>query len=437
MAKGHKVNVSLSSDIDIARYHKAVAYLEGLINAPRDAEYMKGKVRSDVYIKRLRYLLNLLGNPQKGMKYVHVAGTAGKGTVASMVANMLTSAGYKVGVDTSPFVTTSAEKIQVNGRYIAPGEFADIIDYLKPYLDIAHQDSPYGLPSYFEIFFTVAFIHFKRQKCDWVVLEAGLGGRYDASNVIEDPVITVVTNVDYDHTEILGKTLKKIAYDKAGIIKTGSTFFTTEQRPHLLKIFKQICKDKRVPLHPLTNAGSIRDTNAGLINAIGRQLGIGQRYIDKALNSTKLPARFEVMQKAPMVVLDGAHNRAKMRSTVANLKGLDYKKLHLIIALADNKDYDQVLGEIVPYADHIHLTRFSMNLRKCAPPNRLSPVVKRYSKHAVSIEIFLDPEQALMQAMKSVSKDDLVLITGSFFLAGELRQLWHTEEEILIKGNSF
>lgn len=420
-----------------ARYHEAVNYLEGLLNIPALEGYMAGVQHTDFYIERLRYFMTLICNPDRGMKFVHVAGTAGKGTVVTMIKEMLAASGKKVGCDTSPFVTTSIEKIEVGGKYISPDEFADIVDYLKPFLDKAYIESPYGMPSYFETFFAIAFLYFKQQKCDWAVIETGLGGRYDASNVLENPNVTVITNVDYDHTEILGKTLAKIARDKAGIIKEGSTFFTTEQRPNILKIFQDICDEKKVQMIVIPKNADIPSANVALMHAVGYHLGLSEKHIAKGIQNTKLPARFEVMQKSPYIIIDGAHNRAKMRSTVANLGTLKYKKLHLVVALAENKDYAQVFSEIIPKADFIYITRFGLKTRKCAPPNALLKIAKKYLKKGVSIELFLDPQQALMQAMKNASKDDVVLATGSFFLASDLRKLWYDEEHVLTKRKSF
>jgi len=158
-----------------------------------------------------------------------------------MIHEVLLVSGKKVGSFTSPFVVTSIEKVKVGELYISPEEFADIVEYLKPFIDEAYISGPYGRPSYFEIFFAIALVYFKQQKCEWVVLEVGLGGRYDATNIIERPIVTAITNIDYDHTEILGKTLKKIAFDKAGIIKTGAEFFTTEQNKSVLAVFSEIC----------------------------------------------------------------------------------------------------------------------------------------------------------------------------------------------------
>jgi dihydrofolate synthase/folylpolyglutamate synthase len=418
-------------------YHKAVNFLEGLNNLPLQGDYMIDKNHADVYLKRMRYFLELLGNPDKKIKFIHIAGTSGKGTVTNTIHEILHAAGKKVGSFTSPSVTTSIEKIKVKDKYIAPDEFAEIVNYLKPFIDKAYLEGPYGRPSYFEIFLALALVYFQRQKCEWVVLEVGLGGRFDATNVIEKPAITAITNIDYDHTEILGKTLKKIAYDKAGIIKQGSVVFTTEQRFSLLKIFSEISRKKDVKLNVLPQQNDYREYNRELAAAVTRYIGIENKYIIRGIKSARLACRFETVQDKPVVVLDGAHNRSKIKTTIDNLKKLEFRKLYLIIGIADNKDHASILEQIIPKADHIFFTRFQSKDRKSAHPKDLLTKSKRYFKKELESEIYLDAEGALSKALKLAKPNDIVLVAGSFFLAGELRKLWYPEDLVLERRKSF
>jgi dihydrofolate synthase/folylpolyglutamate synthase len=385
----------------------------------------------------MRYFLELIGNPDHGMKYIHITGTAGKGTVTNMVHEILKVSGKNVGSFTSPFVTTSIEKIKVKDSYISPDELADIVEHLKPFIDKAYLTGPYGRPSYFEIFLAISFVYFKRQKCEWVVLEVGLGGRYDATNVIERAIVTAITMIDYDHTHILGKTLKEIAYDKAGIIKKGSVFFTAEQRPALIKIFNQICLENKVRLTQISHQANYQDYNKALASAITRSVGASEQDIKKGIAIARLQCRFEIIQKRPLVVLDGAHNRSKIRSTVVNLESLKFKKLHLVVGLAENKDETLILDQIIPLADRVYVTRFQIKDRKCAHPKELSEKSKRYLKKGARINTFLDASQAIDKALKDAKKNDLVLVAGSFFLAGEIRKKWFPEKNILRKRKSF
>jgi dihydrofolate synthase / folylpolyglutamate synthase len=419
------------------KYYQAVSFLEGLNNLPLQGDYMIDKHHADVYLKRMRYFLELLGNPDKKMKFIHIAGTSGKGTVTNTIHEILHATGKKVGSFTSPFVTTSIEKIKVKDKYIAPDEFAAIVDCLKPFMDKAYLEGPYGRLSYFEIFLAMALIYFQRQKCEWVVLEVGLGGRYDATNVIERPVVTAITNIDYDHTELLGKTLKKIAYDKAGIIKQGSAVFTTEQRPTLLKIFNEICKEKHVSLNTLPRQNNYQEHNKELAVAITQYIGISDKYITQGIKGARLACRFETIQDKPIVVLDGAHNRSKIKTTIDNLKRLKFRKLYLIIGIADNKDPISILEQIIPEADHVFFTRFQNKDRQCAHPKELLVKSKRCLKTGAKSEIYLDAESALSCALRLANHTDLILVVGSFFLAGELRKRWYSEEMVLQRRKSF
>ncbi len=419
------------------RYHDAINFLEGLSNLPLDGDYMIKQRHLGVYLKRMRYFLELIGNPDKGMKYIHITGTAGKGTVTNMIHEILNVSGKNVGSFTSPFVTTSIEKIKVKDSYISPDELADIVEYLKPFIDKAYLTGPYGRPSYFEIFLAIAFIYFKQQKCEYVVLEVGLGGRYDATNVIEKAVATAITTIDYDHTHILGKTLKEIAYDKAGIIKKGSAFFTAEQRPDLIKIFDVICKEKKLKLNQIQYQENYQEYNKALASEITRSLGVSEQDIKKGIAIARLQCRFEIIQKRPFVVLDGAHNRSKIRSTIVNLENLIFNKLYLIVGLAENKDDTLILNQIIPLADKVYITRFQTKDRKCAHPKELTERSQKYLKKSARTETFLDPSQALTKALSKAKEDDLVLVTGSFFLAGEMRKKWFPEKWILSKRKNF
>lgn len=413
------------------RYQRAIQFIEGLSNLPEEKEYMHDRSEPTIYLKRMEYFLGLLGHPEKGPEYIHVTGTSGKGTVTTMLHEILHAAGQRVGSFTSPFVTTTIEKMRVDDSYISPEEFADIIEDLKGPIDEAYLRGPYGKPSYFETCLAVAFVHFKQKKCKWVVLEVGAGGRYDATNIITQPQIMAITNVDYDHTQLLGKTLQKIARDKAGIIKRGGTFFTSEQRPRLMKIFKDICASEGVPFHQIPHQVGYQNYNQSLVTAIAKKLKIDGAHIKQGIERTHLQCRFEVMQNKPLVVLDGAHNRAKIKSTIENLGRLKYNRIHLIIGISDNKDHIAMLEQIIPLADAISFTRFQIKDRKCAHPKSLAEKSKQYIKQGANTQILLDPTRALTLALSEAKPDDLILVTGSFYLAGELRKHWVSEEKIL------
>jgi dihydrofolate synthase / folylpolyglutamate synthase len=243
------------------RYFDATTYLESLSNMPLKGNYMIDVRHAGRYLKRMKYFLSLIGNPHKEFKIIHITGTSGKGSVTNMVHEILREAGKKVGSFTSPSVSSSIERIKVGSQYISPDAYADIVDYLLPYIDEAHVNGPWGRPSYFEISLAMAFLYFKQMKCEWVILEVGLGGRYDATNCIQDPLITAITCIDYDHMHVLGRTLTKIATDKAGIIKNRSHFFTAEHRLQLLKLFEKTCTEKGAVFNPLIPSTDYKKNN--------------------------------------------------------------------------------------------------------------------------------------------------------------------------------
>jgi len=419
------------------KYYKVVNFLEGLDNSPAQRNYLADKHHSGIYLERMRYFLELLGNPDKDMKYIHIAGTSGKGTVTNMVHEILNIANKNVGSFTSPSVVTSIEKIKVKDKYIDPNEFARIVDYLRPFIEQARTKGPYGRLSYFEIFLAIALVYFKKQKCEYVILETGLGGKYDATNIIESPVITAITNIDYDHTELLGKTLKKIANDKAGIIKKNSIFFTAEQRPSLIKIFRDVCRKNKVSLNVISKQNSYQDYNKELVTAIAKVLGIADKQILKGIDNAKLMCRFEIIQDKPTVILDGAHNRSKIRTALTNLENVRYKKLYLIIGIAENKDHVSILKQIIPKADYIFFTTLKSTNREYLDPKNLFAKSKPYLKKKAWSEKVIDPNKALSVALKTANASDAILVVGSFFLAGQLRKYWYPEELILQKRRAF
>ncbi len=416
-------------------YYNAVKFLDSIFNIPSknyELDKKNSKYDRSFFTKRLKYLLKLLGNPHKGFKYIHVAGTAGKGSTVTMIHEILQKSGKKVGSFYSPHPTTPIERIKVGNLYISPNDFAKLINQIKPALDKCQTKSPYGTPSYFEIFLSIAFLYYKQKKCEYVVLEAGLGGQEDATNVIEKPLIAIITNVNLDHQEILGKTLTEIANDKAGIIKKSSTFITGEARPAIIEILKQRCKKIGAKYCQLYK--NEKHDNNFVIRTVGKILKIENKIINEVIKNTKLPCRFELIQKNPKIILDGSHNPAKIAKLINNLNNIKYKKLILIFAISYTKDYKKILKVLLPKVDEIILTRFSKPLRKTADLKNMDGFLKKNSKKST---VFLDPKNALAYARKIQKKDDLILITGSFFLAGELRTNWIPEEQILRSRTSF
>ncbi len=409
------------ANMNFVDYQRAVKWLEGLANLPI-ADYMSHRHGLRQYIVRTKKLLTAVNRPDKKLRFIHLTGTSGKGTTVAMLQNILTAQGQKVGTFTSPHVTTTIERMAIDDRLISPDDFVLYLNKLKPAIELMAQ-SRGGRPSYFEILLAMALWYFADQKCDYVILEAGCGGRYDATNVITRPVVTAITHVDLDHQEVLGKTKSKIALDKAGIIKPGSEFFSAETDSKIKKLFQQICRRQNVSSHFIKSP----QPNAALALAIADFLGYPTTQAPQAF----LACRFETMANKPQIILDGAHNPDKIKTLIKNLADLKYKNCHLIFGAAANKDSRGMLQLLRPMADSLMLTRFSTSSRQAANPVALVKQAIEAGFKTSTVDISLDCWHALDVILQKANKSDLIVVTGSFFLTGELRTKWFDENYIL------
>jgi len=418
---------------NFSAYFAATKYLDSLVNLSITGDSKKNRLE----LKRFAYFLHLLNDPQRGLKYIHIGGTSGKGSVANMICNILTEAGYITGLYTSPHPTTPIEKIKVNDLLIAPEDFAKLLNQIKPAIDQAYIKSPYGRPTWFEINTAIALLYFKKLHCNYVILEVGLGGKTDATNIIPPAKITIINQVHFDHLKKLGNTLTAIAKQKAGIIKTKTQFFTPNtNHSTVLKIFRQRCRQVdtnfnliKPPKKPykLKLLGEHQQLNAELAASACRQLGVAESKIRAGLKKTAISCRLEIIQQKPLVILDGGHNQSKIKSVATLIKNLTYQKLYLIIALTLERNGAQVFKYLLPLADQLVITRYQASVRKCYPPLLLAKRLNFSGPQA----IFLDSNQALANTLRQAGSKDLILITGSFYLAGELRKHWRPELKIL------
>jgi dihydrofolate synthase/folylpolyglutamate synthase len=388
-----------------------------------------------MFLERMQDFLDQIGNPEEGFKYVHITGTAGKGSVASLVHSTLVAQGRKAGLFTSPFTVSTIEKLQVGGKYIDPNAFVDIVEGLKPYIDAAALSNRHGAPSYFELIFAVVLLYFKREKCEYAVLEVGLGGRYDATNIIKNPLVTAITNIGLDHTQVLGATTAKIAYDKAGIIKKGSHFFTTENNPRLLSIFKDACARVGASYSPCVVRGlNYEQRNRLLAGSICADLGI-IKSVEDITAPAYVPARFEIVEHHPLIIIDGAHNPSKIQTTLFNLEKHAYRRLFLVVAIAADKDWKSMLKILLPKTHTLYATRFTVPARPSIDPKKVADFAQKKIP-ANRIHLRTDPIQAFKEAKKALSKNDALLITGSFYLAGDIRALYCPEDIVLKQRTS-
>ncbi len=413
-------------------YKKVCDFLENLSKLESPFSYMKNRDEKDlnVYLKRMQEFLDRVGNPETDMKFIHITGTSGKGTTVALIHNMLKRSGYNVGSTYSPATTTTIERIKVNDLYIDPKDFIRIVNKLEPIILDMYLYSEYGKPSYFDILFATALVYFKEQHCDYIVLEVGMGGRYDSTNIIKNPIVTVITNIGYDHIHLLGNSLEDIAYEKAGIIKNNTEFFTTERDKDIINLFKKECIKIGANFNRILCKG---DPNLELVNFIGNFLKINKEYMPISI---QLPCRFENVNSKPHIILDGAHNVSKVRFSLKKLKNIKYNRLFIIFGASHTKDALGMLDLISDYTKDIILT-FTDSFRG------KSFSIKDMKNHIndnypdINVSIILNPHKAMSILEGKIRKDDLILVIGSLYLSGDIRKRWYSEEYILNNRKSF
>lgn len=394
-------------------YNEALNYIHSL---PRFCE---------AGLHRIKAIMNVLHNPQDKLRFIHIAGTNGKGSVSAMTASVLCHAGYKTGLFISPFITCFRERIQVNGEYISESDLARLATRVK---DTGLETNE------FEFITAVAFLYYMEQGCDVVVLETGLGGRLDATNIINTPVASVITGIGLDHTEILGDTAEKIAKEKCGIIKNAPVFTTYNQPADAMRVIRSYNNVNVTDEAELTVLESSLYTNRfvyreeeymlGLIGAYqienamlaidalkGCGLSLTEDNIKTGLKNTTFPARLERVSDNPIVLIDGAHNPHGARSLLKTVK--DIQNLTLVLGMMEDKDSDEFLSIIAPIAKKIITVTVEGNPRTMTA-DRLREKSTAYCKNVTSAQNY---EEALSLA----GKDNPVLIAGSLYLASEIR----------------
>lgn len=327
-------------------------------------------------LSRTLELLSKLGNPEKGMRFVHVAGTNGKGSTCSMLSSVLKCAGYKVGLYTSPYIVRFNERMQINGEPISDNELADIVSMVKPVAE-AMEDKP----TEFELITAVAFVYYKRHNCDVVVLEVGMGGRLDSTNVIESPLVSVITGIALDHTAVLGNTIREIAFEKAGIIKKSCPVVYGGRDDIAFKVISDVaiangCDVYRTQLDNLKiNSMDIQGTNFDYSFYLGLKLSLLGKYqlenaatvletvkclnkqgfmikiaaIQKGLSDAKWRARFELLANNPPVIFDGSHNIQGVTAAADSIKRFfGDKKVALLMGVLADKDYKDMVEILSP-----------------------------------------------------------------------------------------
>ena len=362
-------------------------------------------------------LLNKLNNPQNSYKTIHIAGTNGKGSTAAFIASILKESGYKVGLYTSPHLVKFNERIQVNGREITDEE---LVNYTKLIKEKTHEANVQ--PTFFEFTTTMAFLHFQKQKVDFAIIETGMGGRLDATNVL-NPEISVITNISFDHMEHLGEDKLDIAKEKAAIIKENGTVVTVEQDSNVLELFESVCREKNAKLFivkkkikpKISMLGEYQIRNAATAMKVAELLSISKNKIEQGLLKTKWPGRLDVIKENPLVIVDCAHNVEGMRNLIKFVKKIDRsRKEILILGMAEDKEIDKMVSLIVPLFDEVVLTKGNYK------PAELDVLEKEVRKHTNNIKMYEQVEGAISEALKLAEKEDLILVTGSIYLVGDV-----------------
>lgn len=398
-------------------------------------------------MERIRALCAELGNPQEKLKIIHVAGTNGKGSTSTIISNILRQSGYNTGLFISPYVTDFRERIQYNGNMIEKNELAECVEKVKEAIDkLAQQDIQ---PTEFEAITAAAFCYFKKKNCDFVVLEVGLGGRLDSTNVIVAPYVSVITSISLDHTAILGDTIEEIAAEKCGIIKFGAeTVAYPFQDEKAMSVIRETCKNKlnelRVPdisklivkeerlegtyavydgmefLLPLAGEHMIYNACTAIeaVRSLSRlAVEISDDAIIRGIEKSIMPARTELIKKKPVVILDGGHNEgcANALSTFIR-KHLTGKRIIMLSSMMADKDYNSYLSIVAPLAQTFIATK--ADVPRALSSDELCESAKVYCDNCYSVA---DPVKAVSAAKNIMQPDDVLIVCGSFYLAGEIR----------------
>lgn len=455
-------------------YREALDYLYSFIDYSLTRNLRNAPEKFD--LGRMEALLAALGNPHRTYPAVHIAGTKGKGSVAAMTAAALQAAGYRVGLYTSPHLQDFAERICLDGQPIPHGALAEVVNHLKPHVARIPRLTT------FELTTASAFLYFAWQKVDVAVVEVGLGGRLDATNVLL-PEVSVITSISYDHTAILGHTLAAIAREKAGIVKPGVPVVLAPQAPEAREVILRIAEERHAPLievgrdyhyaplargldgqtvlvwpeqdregveafirsggiaewepvrlripllgpHQVVNAAT---AYAALQVLRGRGLALDEQALREGMAHTHWPARFEVLQRRPPVVVDGAHNPAAARQVRLTVdEYFPQWPVVLVFGASADKDIPGMLAELLPRAREVILTQ-SVHPR-AADPEHLLEMARPYGKPA---RVVAAVPEALEEAIRRAAGEAMVLVTGSLFVAAAARAVWRerTPQPLLV-----
>lgn len=404
----------------------------------------RGSTNGGHSLEKIKSLLEYFDNPQDKIKVIHIAGTNGKGSTANMIANTL-SRKNRVGLFTSPYMTKINEAISISGVDISDEDFAEIIDRLKKPLEELDKKGLHN--SYFEVLTAIMYIYFYEKKVDVAVVEVGLGGSLDSTNIIKSPIACVITTISKDHIQILGDSLEEIAQNKAGIIKDDSEVFLYPKEGDVEEVFVEKVRNTSSRLHTFDKTEieiiktgpdynefsfrsykNIRTRLVGLhqiynavtalitLDFLKEEFKLSNKDIYDGLLTTRNPGRLELINKNPRVLGDGSHNREAIDALINAISSYKYRKLIVGFSILKDKDYNYIINSLAKIADEIIVTKIKNNPR-AFDTDELYKLVKDKAKDAIEIK---DPIEAYEYSKEKASEDDLVLWCGSLYLVGDI-----------------
>jgi len=406
-------------------------------------------------LSTIRKILQGLGDPQDTFNSIHVAGTNGKGSIASALAKILHVSGYKVGLYTSPHLVRFNERICINDRHVAD---EDIVASYEAVKSVHHGSRE---PTFFEFATAMALCEFGRQKVDWAVIETGMGGRLDATNIIK-PALSIITNISLEHKIYLGNTIAEITREKGGIIKNNVPVVTGVKQKNAISVLKTIADSKSAQLYRFGNAFRVRRSN-GAFNYFGLEnvwrnihtgllgnhqinnaalvlasceilsknnLNLTPQNIKDGLVQNRWPGRLEIVSWSPLILLDGAHNFIAARNLAGYLsENLSDRNITLVVGILDDKPCAAMLKSLIPFCSRVILT--SPKIDRALPPEKLYPMAKEMIS---DIHIIPDVDKAVIHAIETASPKDVICIAGSLYVVGEAKELFEKNAALLSKN---
>ncbi len=410
-----------------------------------DYLYSLEKFGISLGLHKIERLLAPFDNPQDKIKVIHIAGTNGKGSTAAIIESILIEHGFKVGLYTSPHLVEFNERIRINRKNISDEEIVEYTERLKPYEEKIKLKDPV---TFFDFTTAMAYLYFYDKNVDYAIMEVGLGGILDSTNIVKKPEIAIITNISKEHEQYLGNTISEIAKEKAGIIKENIKVVTGEDKEEALNVIKRISQERNSKLYILEECCNIDNFSEYfnyhgiLYNFLGLKLNLigkhqiknaalallalevlnsfkmDEKRIKKSLLNIKWEGRLEVLKKEPLFLIDGAHNPEGAKILAENIKNFKYEKLILIMSIMEDKDLDKIFSYLAPLANVLILTKAEID--RASNLDNLEKFAKRYAKEIYKYENILD---AINFSLAKSNKNDLICFTGSLYAVGDLKRL--------------